>query len=215
MVTTPHLERTEIYLVVVWLYISLNISSMLLEMIYAVLILKFHTSSDKFLVGVIYRPHQSCAEYWEKFSATMEQALDTEYKLFLVGDFNVNMLASGNNTFKTLLQCLNIYNVVTCNKPTNFVVNSGSYSCIDLALTNDVQCIENVIVDEPICSSHSPVTIHLSFKIPKQKAYKRVIKNYNLANYQGLNADLTLVDWDEEVFNQKTLMIYTIILLKS
>lgn len=60
---------------------------------------EIHTSSDKFLVGVIYRPPQSYAEYWEKFSATMEQALDTEYKLFLVGDFNVNMLASGNNTF--------------------------------------------------------------------------------------------------------------------
>lgn len=64
---------------------------------------EIRTSSDKFLVGVIYRPPQSCAEYWEKFSATMEQALDTEYKLFLVGDFNVNMLASGNNTLRHIL----------------------------------------------------------------------------------------------------------------
>lgn len=77
--------------------------------------------------------------------------------------------------------------------------------CIDLALTNDVHCIENVIVDEPICSWHSPVTIHLSFKTPKQKAYKRVIKNYNLANYQGLNADLTLVNWDEDEFNTENI----------
>lgn len=40
---------------------------------------EIHTSCDKFLLGVIYRPPQFCAEYWEKFSATMEQALDTEY----------------------------------------------------------------------------------------------------------------------------------------
>lgn len=33
----------------------------------------------------------------------MEQARDTEYKLFLVGDFNVNMLASGNNTLRHIL----------------------------------------------------------------------------------------------------------------
>lgn len=33
----------------------------------------------------------------------MEQARYTEYKLFLVGDFNVNMLASGNNTLRHIL----------------------------------------------------------------------------------------------------------------
>lgn len=179
MVTTPHLERTEIDLDGgVALYISKHLKYVIrndlcrsdIEIFWC----EIHTSSDKFLVEVIYRPPQSCAEYWKKISATMEQALDTEYKLFLVGDFNVNMLATGNNTFKTLLQRLNIYNVV--NKPTNFIVNSGSYSCIDLPLTNAVHCIENVIVDEPICSSHSPVTIHLSFKTQKQKAYKREIK---------------------------------------
>lgn len=32
-----------------------------------------------------------------------------------------------------------------------------------------------------------------------------MIKNYNLANYQGLNADLTLVNWDEEVFNTENI----------
>ena len=42
----------------------------------------------------------------------MEQALDTEYKLFLMGDFNVNMLVAGNTTFKGLLQRLNQRNVV-------------------------------------------------------------------------------------------------------
>lgn len=79
---------------------------MLLEMIYVVMILKF--CGVKFILQWIYFSRsqirsQSCAEYWKKNSATTEQALDTEYKLFFVGDFNVNMLAPGSNTFKTLI----------------------------------------------------------------------------------------------------------------
>lgn len=82
----------------------------------------------------------------------MDQALDTEYKLFLIGDFNVDMLATGNNTFKSLLRRLNLRNVVK--KPTNFNANSGLCTCIDLPLTDNVYCVD-VIVDELICSFHS------------------------------------------------------------
>ena len=133
----------------------------------------------------------------------MEQSLDTEYKLFLMGDFNVNMLVAGNNTFKGLLQRLNQRNVVK--KPTNFIANSGSCTCIDLALTNDVYCVEDDSVVDPICSSHCPVTVHLSFKTHKQLAYKRTIRNYNLSNFKDLNIDLALVDWGEEVFNSENI----------
>lgn len=43
-----------------------------------------------------------------------------------------------------------------------FVHTIGDVNC--LALTNDVGCIENDIVDKFTCRSPSPVTFHLSFK---------------------------------------------------
>lgn len=89
-------------------------------------------------------------------------------KLFLLGDFNVNMLVAGNNLFKHLLQRLNISNVV--DEPTNFTTDTDT--CIDLVLTNDTNKVKNAIAVEPICSTicstHSPVTVEISFSTYKQ-----------------------------------------------
>ena len=45
------------------------------------------------------------------------------------------------------------------------------------------------------------LTVHLYFKIHKQLAYKRSIRNQNLANFKDLNIDLAFVNWVEGVFN--------------
>ncbi|XP_062581833.1 uncharacterized protein LOC134243596, partial [Saccostrea cucullata] len=162
---------------------------------------EIQSQNQKFLVGVIYRPPNSGSDFWDKFTSTVERALDTEMKLFLLGDFNVNMLAPGNNTFKNLLLQLNLSNVVL--EPTNFTTDIGT--CIDLVLTNDPSKVKSVVVDEPICSSHSPVSIEISFQTYKQHAFKRTIRNYDNANYQGLNNDLQNVNWDEKVFTSNNM----------
>lgn len=74
----------------------------------------------------------------------------------------------------------------------NFIVHSGSYSCIDLAHTINVHYVENFIEHEPKSTSHSPVTIHYSLKT--KKAYNGITIKHGLTNYKGLKTDLTLVN---------------------
>lgn len=90
----------------------------------------------------------------------------------------------------------------------NFMVNSGAYSCIDLAPTINVHYVENFIVHEPKFTSHSPVTIQYLLKT--KKAYNGITIKHGLTNYKGLKTDLTLVNYDEGVFYlKKTLMTCT------
>lgn len=49
-------------------------------------------------------------------------------------------------------------------------------------------------------STHSITGAEVKFHIMKHYAYQRVIRDYNNANYVGLNNDLTGTNWEEEVF---------------
>lgn len=83
-----------------------------------------------------------------------------ELPLFLLGDFNFDMLADGNNAFKQMLQNFSLSNVVK--QPTSFSTSRGTF--IDLFMTNVVEHIESVNVLTPFCSTHCPVgaDLHLS-----------------------------------------------------
>lgn len=77
--------------------------------------------------------------------------------------------------------------------------------------------LEKVSVDVSICSSHPPLTVYLSFNT--HNTYKRIIRNYNLANFRGLNLDLASVNWDEvftsdnidDIYNNFTKIYSTLI----
>ena len=70
-------------------------------------------------------------------------------------------------------------------EPTNFTTQRGTY--IDLILTNRADSINTLHVSTPICSTHFPVYFEIHSKTFKQRAYKRLIYDYNNADYQGLN----------------------------
>lgn len=87
--------------------------------------------------------------------------MNTELPLFLLGDFNFDMLADGNNAFKQMLQNFCLSNVVK--QPTNFSTSRGT--CIDLI-------VKSVNVLTPFCSTYCPVGADLHFKTFKQHSYK-------------------------------------------
>jgi hypothetical protein len=59
-----------------------------------------NSNNDKFLVGVIYRPPNSNLHIWELFCESVDKALDSDLPLFLVGDYNCDMLSNSSNYFK-------------------------------------------------------------------------------------------------------------------
>lgn len=66
--------------------------------------------------------------------------MDTEMKIFLLGDSNGNLLLydTCNNVFKHLLEQLSVINAVE--EPTHFTPDTGT--CIDLLLTNDTMSMQ-------------------------------------------------------------------------
>jgi hypothetical protein len=149
---------------------------------------EIHTNCKKFLVGVLYRPPRSLAQYWEFFISNVEKAMECDLP-FLLGDFNINILSEQSFNFKLMLQRLNLHNYI--NDPTNFSnfpVNSGT--CIDLILSNDI----DTIILPPFCSSHSVIGIEIQYKNFKEYAYKREIMDFKAADYAGLRTNLLNLD---------------------
>ncbi|CAG2220486.1 unnamed protein product [Mytilus edulis] len=158
-------------------------------------------SNEKFLVGVLYRPPNSNSNIWDLFSESVDKALDCNLPIFLCGDFNCDMMSNSSNSFKKLLNRLNLENVVW--ESTNFTTQTGT--CIDLCVTNRKNLIKSVTVLTPICSSHSPVSVEISFKTFKQHSFKRQIRDFKRADYEGLKNQLNDTDWDDVVFNSNNI----------
>ncbi|CAG2208763.1 unnamed protein product [Mytilus edulis] len=158
-------------------------------------------SNENFLVGVLYRPPNSNSNIWDLFNESVDKALDCNLPIFLCGDFNCDMMSNTSNSFKKLLNRLNLENVVW--EPTNFTTQTGT--CIDLCVTNRKNLIKSVTVLTPICSSHSPVSVEISFKTFKQHSFKRQIRDFKRADYEGLKNQLNDTDWDDVVFNSNNI----------
>ena len=161
-----------------------------------IIFVEIQNVNNKFLLSLIYRPPNSKADFLEQLAACLEKALDTEMPIFLMGDFNIDMLAEGNNTFRQLLHNFSLTNII--NQSTNFTTSRGT--CIDLIVTNSNEMVEMVEILTPFCSTHSPTAAELQFKTYKQRAYRRIVTNYSQANYHQLNTNLSELDWDNEVF---------------
>ncbi|CAG2235036.1 unnamed protein product [Mytilus edulis] len=132
---------------------------------------------------------------------SVDKALDCNLPIFLCGDFNCDMMSNSSNSFKKLLNRLNLENVVW--ESTNFTTQTGT--CIDLCVTNRKNLIKSVTVLTPICSSHSPVSVEISFKTFKQHSFKRQIRDFKRADYEGLKNQLNDTDWDDVVFNSNNI----------
>ena len=157
--------------------------------------LKISFQQNHFLLGVFYRPPNSRVKLWDYFYDSVSKALDKNLPVILTGDFNIDMLsntATGRNHLSNLMHRLNMVNLVC--EATNFTTTPGT--CIDLVLTNNRNTVKSVEVLSPFCSSHSPVTAEINFKINKEYSYKRTIRKYDSADYAGFVSDIKNIDWN-------------------
>ena len=92
-----------------------------------------HKDRNRHGGGVAIYITDQIAFYESKHLSNIDKALEGKLPVFLVGDFNVNMLSNQSPRFKSVLQKLNLTNLVNC--PTNFTTTEGT--CIDLLITND------------------------------------------------------------------------------
>ena len=141
---------------------------------------------------MIYRPPNSNMSYYEHISDLLDNALNESMPVFPTGDFNIDMLTKGNNTFKQLMVKNNLKNLV--DEATNFTSTPGT--CIDLIFTNNASLVDKVYVASPFCSTHSPISFDIKYKTLKQYAFKRTVRNYHDVDFQIINNDMNNVSWN-------------------
>ena len=59
--------------------------------------IEVHTSNNKLLLGLFYRPPDSSAEFWNHFEDSVESAADLNLNMLIVGDFNNDLLSKYYN----------------------------------------------------------------------------------------------------------------------
>ena len=92
-----------------------------------------HKDRNRHGGGVAIYITDQIAFYESKHLSNIDKALEGKLPVFLVVDFNVNMLSSQSSKFKSMVQKQNLKTLVNC--PTNFTTTEGT--CIDLLITND------------------------------------------------------------------------------
>jgi hypothetical protein len=154
--------------------------------------------NEKLLIGVIYNhPKQNLIKNMKnilhKFSESYQDIL-------ILGDMNINILNKCSDTkrFESFIDSLGFK--CTSKYPTNFA--NGSFSCIDLILSNnDKKIIFNDQLDISGISSHDLIFGSYDFKISRQTTTSEIlIRNISRINNDALLNDARSLEWNH-IFN--------------
>ena len=75
--------------------------------------MEFDLQNMKFLMGCLYRPPSATVEYWDLLDGTLEAVLSSnkEHRLFLTGDFNIDILDNAHPQSRNLKYFQSLFNL--------------------------------------------------------------------------------------------------------
>ena len=147
-------------------------------------------------------PDRDILEFLHSFELTIEAGQKGNFSAYVaIGDFNCRNSAfwvgdtskHEGRMLKAVIDSYNLYQLVDF--PTRFQDNSSS--CLDLIITNRAMFIKNIIPYEPLHKcDHIPLSFEIAVQYPKIKPFKRMVWNFNQANWNKLIVDLQNFDWN-------------------
>lgn len=151
----------------------------------------FH--SIKVLLCTAYRPPDSRVSFWEEFNVNIENALDVNPNIIIVGDLNENLFNNNLVNLKNILLINNLRNVI--NEPTR--VTPTSSTLIDPIILSDTVEFDHsgcLDIDQTI-SDHRATCLFIKSNFPTHVSSSRKIWLYNQADFNHLNELLSSEDW--------------------
>ena len=151
--------------------------------------------SKKFIFANVYRPPNGSANnFVTVMTSLLTQVNDLqEYKVFLMGDFNINCLRD-NNEYETLTEALGEFHLRQLIKqPTRVVKDANG---LDLIFTNTEEIVASGVVSMS-ASDHMPVFVtfkHKCYKIGTKTIHGRSYKKYDKDVFANR---LVNYDWSE------------------
>ena len=151
------------------------------------------------ICGVIYIQHNSPEKFQTYFDETIERLSASGKTIYLMGDFNINLLSSETckyaQNFLLSLQSVNL--LPTIDKPTRVYNNSATL--IDNIFVNNLEndCLSGNIVSD--LSDHYTQFCILRLSRDTIKPHKSVRRDYSRFSEARFLSDLSGVDWERPV----------------
>ena len=155
---------------------------------------EIRSNNNKFLLAVCYRPPNAETEFWEYLQYMLDLAYQDQTKhIILTGDLNADPQTRDGIRLEQFCNASNL--TIHINSPTRITENSSTI--LDQFLTNIPDAVVDTNVLAPLSTNdHSTITLTLSFKKQKSKAYYRLIWLYNNADFEGMNKYIENYDWE-------------------
>ena len=121
---------------------------------------------NRFLIGYIYRPPNSNAEWITRFETMLMEVDIEEKEIIILGDFNIDLLSNRIPCKWTHLK--NIFNMTqVISNPTR--VTKSSSTLLDHAYSNIPENIDFISVPKYSVSDHYPICISHKRGLKKKK----------------------------------------------
>ena len=186
----------------VGLFIDENVKYRIVERVtnssYQALWIEFQQSNDKKnMCGIVYRQHNDANEFLHYLSESLERFNRHNHNIYLMGDFNIDLLKYENCTYSpALLHCTQSFSMLpVLDKPNR--VYGTSATLIDNIFTNN---LENSIVGRNIVTD---ITDHFSqacMILTQQQLFpplnKTKVRDYSNFNAGKFMTDLCEIDWN-------------------
>ncbi|CAG2184457.1 unnamed protein product [Mytilus edulis] len=136
--------------------------------------------------------------YLDHFENLLDNVIDTDKNVILLGDLNIDLLkASPTSRISRICERYDIENVVQ--EPTR--ITSLTAALPDPIYMNNLSILRNSMILPSFCSDHCLTLIEIKFSTARQKAYSKVIFDYESGDYASANMYLQGKNWNESFKN--------------
>lgn len=156
------------------------------------------TNRKKIIIMCFYRPPQARANSWDHLETLIDNCIDTNCSVLLLGDINEDLLSiSDNHKFSRICERYGISNVI--NEPTRITPTSSTL--LDPILLNNSDILRHSLVLPSFCSDHCPSIIEINFSVLREKSYKKTIWDFDNGNFEQIRSYLNDIDWNTRLSN--------------
>ena len=157
--------------------------------------LQLYTNEVKMLLCNVYRP-PNYQNFWELIDNNLEN-IKTRYaniKYHLImGDLNADFADRNGKFLNDFCASNNLQILIS--EPTR--ITERTQTCLDQILTDMPNFVKTTSVLPPVSNNdHSTVAVVLDFNIPLDKAYSRLVWQYEDGDYEGFRTALSQADWE-------------------
>lgn len=149
------------------------------------------------MCGIVYRQHNDANEFLDYLSESLERFNRHNHNIYLMGDFNIDLLKYENCTYsQALLHCTQSFSMLpVLDKPTR--VYGTSATLIDNIFTNN---LENSIVGGNIVTDITDHFSQVCMILAQQQLFpplnKTKVRDYSNFNADKFMTDLCEIDWN-------------------